>query len=131
MSAAERNKRIASDLIDRCVNSHDPTVVHDFTTNPRVVEFQTRVLESFPDLRVEILWTVAEDDKVVSWQHMQGTHLGAWLFAPVPTGRTIDADLVVAFQFDGDGQIVEQWFCTNFVRMIEQLGGRIVVPSAD
>lgn len=131
MSLGERNKRIVRDLIDRCINGHDPSVVHGFTTNPRVIEFQTRVLESFPDLRVEVQWMVAEDNKVVSWQTMQGSQLGPWIYAPVPTGRTVDTDVVVAFEFDDQGQIVDQWFCTNFVRMIEQLGGRVVVPSAD
>lgn len=64
-------------------------------------------------------------------QTMQGSQLGPWIYAPVPTGRTVDTDVVVAFEFDDQGQIVDQWFCTNFVRMIEQLGGRVVVPSAD
>ncbi|MDQ4132334.1 MAG: ester cyclase [Actinomycetota bacterium] len=131
MSFVERNKRIVSDLIDRCINEHDTSIVQEFTTNPRVLEFQTRVLQSFPDLRVEESWRIAEDNKVVSWQHMRGTHLGPWIFAPVPTGRTIDTDVVVAFEFDDQGQIVDQWFCTNFVRMIEQLGGHVVVPSSD
>ncbi len=131
MSFVERNKRIVSDLIDRCINGHDASVVYEFTTNARVVDFQSRVLQSFPDLRVEVSWTVAEENKVVSWQHMRGTHLGPWLFAPVPTGRTVDTDVVVAFEFDDQGQIVDQWFCTDFIRMIEQLGGHVVAPSAD
>ena len=37
---------------------------------------------------------------VVTWQHFEGTHLGPWLFAPDPTGRSISADVVLAFQFD-------------------------------
>ena len=101
MSFAERNKRIVSDLIVRCSNSHNLSVVHEFTTNRRAVESQTSVLESFTDLWVEVLWTVAEDNKVVSWQHMHGTHLGPWMFAPIPTGRTIDTNAVVASEFDG------------------------------
>ncbi len=129
MSFIERNKSIVTDLIERCINGHDPSAVHEFTTNPRVVEFQTGVLRSFPDLHVEVVWTVAEDDKVVSWQHIRGTHLGPWMFAPLPTERTVDTDVVVVFQFDDRGQIVDQWFCTNFVRMVEQLGGHVIAPS--
>jgi hypothetical protein len=61
-------------------------------------DLQTRVLESFPDVRVEVVWTVAEGDKVVTWQRMRGTHLGPWIFAPAPTGRRVETDVVVAFE---------------------------------
>ncbi len=52
----ERHKARVADLIERCLNAHDPAVVHEFTSNPRVVEFQTAVLRSFPDLRIELKW---------------------------------------------------------------------------
>lgn len=73
---------------------------------------------------------IAEGDKVVTWQHFEGTHLGPWLFAPEPTGRSIAADAFIAFQFDDSGQILDQWFCTNFIAMLEQLGGAVVAPGS-
>ncbi len=108
MTLIEQYKARVVDLIERCINAHDAAVIHEFTSNPRVVEFQTAVLASFPDMHSELRWIVAEGDKVVTWQHFEGTHLGPWIFAPEPTGRSIAAEAVVAFQFDDHGQIVDQ-----------------------
>ncbi len=129
MPSPEQNKARVLDLIERCINEYDPSVVHQFTSNPRVIEFQTRALESFPDMHSEVRWTVAEEDRVVTWQHFEGTHLGPWIFAPEATGRFIQADVVVAFQFGDDGQIIDQSFCTNFIAILEQMGGSVVPPS--
>ena len=106
MPTLEQNKARVLELTERCINEHVASVVREFTSNPRVIEYQTRVLESFPDIRAEVLWMVAEDDRVVTWQHLEGTDLGPWIFAPEPTGRVIESDAVVAFQFGQDGQIM-------------------------
>ena len=59
---------------------------------------------------------------------MQGAHLGRWMFGAHSDWKNDRHRRRVAFEYDGEGQIANQWFCTNFVRMIEQLGGRIVAP---
>lgn len=52
-------------------------------------------------------------NQVVTWQKMRGTQLGPWMFVPMPTGRTVETDVLVAFEFDDEDQIVDQWFCAK------------------
>ena len=39
-----------------------------------------------------------------------------------PTGQRVETSLMLAFRFDDDGQIVDQWLGSNFVEMLAQLG---------
>lgn len=129
MSTSERNKAVALDMVERCINAHDAAVIREFTANPRVMSFQTLALEAFPDMHVDVLWDVGEHDMVVHWARMTGTHLGPWIYAPEPTGCRVEAHALVAFRFDDAGQILDQWLGTHLVSMLEQLGGRIVHPQ--
>jgi hypothetical protein len=56
--------------------------------------------QSFPDFRMELVETVAEDDKVVGYFKCSGTHLGEWRGHP-PTGRRFEAvDEVYIFRVE-------------------------------
>ena len=67
-------------------------------------------------------WVVAEGDMVVVFHHVRGTQQGPWLFVEQPTGRHVETSFMLAFRFDDDGQIVDQWLGSNFVEMLAQLG---------
>jgi hypothetical protein len=38
-----------------------------------------------------------------------------------PTGNQVETSLLLAFRFDEDGQILDQWLGSNFVEMLAQL----------
>ena len=79
--------------------------------------------ESFPDVQMEMVDLIAEDDKVVGRFTCSGTHLGEWL-GHAPTGRRFEAvDEVAIFRF-GDGRIVETWGLEDNLSRLEQLGLR-------
>jgi predicted ester cyclase len=79
-------------------------------------------VNAFPDLEVEVRWVVAEGDMVVVFHDVRGTQQGSWLFVQEPTGRRVQTSFTLAFRFDEDGQIVDQWLGSNFVEMLAQLG---------
>jgi hypothetical protein len=59
---------------------------------------------------------------VVLFFEMRGTQHGPWLFVEQPTGNQVETSLLLAFRFDEDGQILDQWLGSNFVEMFAQLG---------
>ena len=104
------------------MNGHDLAALEEFTSNPAVLGSARGLLGAFPDLRAQVTWVVAEDDMVVVFHHVLGTQQGPWLFVQQPTERQIDTSFMLAFRFDDDGQIVDQWLGSNFVEMFAQLG---------
>jgi predicted ester cyclase len=122
MMSADRNRARALELIERAMNGHDVEAIHEFTSNPAVVGSATGLLRAFPDLEVKVRWIVAEGDMTVMFQDFRGTQQGSWLFVEEPTGRRVETSFMLAFRFDDDGQIVDQWLGSNFVQMFAQLG---------
>jgi predicted ester cyclase len=120
--SANRNKARALELIERVLNGHDLEALHEFTSNPAVVASATGLLRAFPDLEGEVRWIVAEGDMAVVFHDVRGTQRGPWLFVQEPTGRRVETSFMLAFRFDDDGQIVDQWLGSNFVEMFAQLG---------
>jgi predicted ester cyclase len=58
--------------------------------------------EAFPDVQMEIVDLVAEDDTVVARFRCSGTHLGSWRGTPA-TGRSFtNIDEVYFFGFAGE-----------------------------
>lgn len=120
--STDRNKARALELIGRAMNGHDVEAVNEFTSNPAVVASAAGLLRAFPDLEVDVRWIVADEDLVVLFQDVRGTQQGPWLFVQEPTGRRVETSFVLAFRFDDDGQIADQWLGSNFVAMFAQLG---------
>jgi predicted ester cyclase len=120
--STERNKARVLELADRVLNSHDLAALDDFTSNPAVLGSGTALVRAFPDLRADVRWMVAEDDLIVAFFDIQGTQQGPWLFMQAPTGRRVATSFMLAFRFDDDGQVVDQWLGSNFVEMFAQLG---------
>lgn len=117
--SAERNK---ARVIERVMNGHDVDAIHEFTSNPAVVGSATGLMRAFPDLETVVRWIVAEGDMTVAFHDVRGTHHGPWLFVQEPTGRRVETSFLLAFRFDDDGQIADQWLGSNFVEMFAQLG---------
>ena len=120
--SAEQNKARALELIDRLVNDHDLDALNEYTSNPAVLGSGPGLVRAFPDLEGEVRWVVAEGDMVVLFHEVRGTQHGPWLFVQEPTDRRVETSFLLAFRFDDNGQIVDQWLGSNFVEMFTQLG---------
>ncbi len=76
---------------------------------------------SFPDMRMELVELVAEDDTVVARFECSATHLGDWR-GHAPTGRRFEkVDEVYFFRFSGD-RIAAVWGIEDTLDRFEQLG---------
>lgn len=74
----------------------------------------------FPDFRNPIDFVVAEDDLVVSYGRMTGTHVGDLMGLPA-TGRTIDLPTIGILRF-ANGRAIERWGLADNMTMMQQLG---------
>ncbi|MFC0681712.1 ester cyclase [Lysobacter korlensis] len=77
--------------------------------------------QSFPDVRMEIVETVADGSTVVARLRCSGTQLGSWRGHP-PTGRRFsDIDEVYFFRFEGD-RLAGAWGVEDNLTRFRQLG---------
>ena len=123
---SERNKAVVRRLVDEVMNAGRMDVV-DALYSPRLAPAAKRWIapfrSSFPDVRMETVDLIAEDDKVVGRFACSGTHLGDWL-GHAPTGRRFEAVAeVYVFRFR-EGRIVHAWGLEDTLGRLEQLGLR-------
>jgi predicted ester cyclase len=117
--AAEARSRTADYI------AHAPESIEtDALDNDAWVEFLGVFLEGFPDLRVDVLDSAADDDMVAQRILFTGTHTGSFRGLP-PTNRKV--------RFYGlemnrmvDGQVAEHWVQMDAVTLFEQLGLHVV-----
>lgn len=116
----ERDLRSVPELTTEDVVAHDmegPSV----TTTGRAafLEFHSRMCAAVPDIRFEVLDTIAEEDRVVLRTHTHGTHTGSELGIP-PTGNPIDFASIIILRFQ-DGRIAEAWNFIDQLAFYQQL----------
>ena len=118
----DENRSRALRLFDEVVNAHDATAIEGFTTNPAIAGELDGLLDAFPDLHFDVTWTVAEQDRVVAFLEMSGTH--ARLVADGARGHapSRSASIMLCLQLDGAGMVIDSWLGTNFIAMLAQVG---------
>lgn len=75
---------------------------------------------AFPDLKVTLESTVADEGLVCGRMLLQGTHEGAFLGVP-PSGRSVSFEQMALTKITG-GRIVTTWFETDLAGAMQQLG---------
>jgi steroid delta-isomerase-like uncharacterized protein len=139
----ERNTETAKKLIDEVINTGNLELCDRYLAADRI-DYQNyglpsgmanghegfkRVLgpfiEAFPDLHLEVQFTVADDDRIVLYNSTTGTHRGAFMGLE-PTGRQFQVIGVDIFRFNDEGKIVAHWGVFDTFGMLAQLG---LVPS--
>ena len=123
---SQQNKDVVRRLVDEVLNAGRMPVVDELYA-PKLAPAAKRWIApfraSFPDVRMEVVDLIAEDDKVVGRFTCSGTHRGEWLGYP-PTGRRFEAvDEVYFFRFR-EGRIVHAWGLEDTLKRLEQLGLR-------
>lgn len=78
------------------------------------------VFTAFPDMRMEILDTAVDSDKVWWRFRMTGTNTGEFMGMP-PTGKKIDIEGIDVLRMEGD-RAAEHWGVTDQMKMMQQLG---------
>jgi predicted ester cyclase len=123
-SVSDRNKAIVRRLVEEVLNAGQMDVI-DEIYSPTLARGARRWIspfrQSFPDMHMEVVDLIAEDDKVVGRFTCSATHLGEWL-GHAPTGRRFEAiDEVYIFRFR-DARIVSAWGIEDTLGRLKQLG---------
>ncbi|QYN38804.1 ester cyclase [Pseudonocardia sp. DSM 110487] len=82
------------------------------------------LLRAFPDLHVEVEDVIAEGDKVVSRNTVNGTHQGEYM-GVAPTGKSITWNEIFIGRIV-DGRVAETWGVVDVASQMRQLG---LVPA--
>ncbi len=89
-------------------------------------------LTAFPDLKVEIEMSLAEDDLVGGRLRQTGTHTGP-LVSPQgsipPSGKAVNFTEVALLRVR-DGKFVTSWYWTDMLSMLQQIGAIPAAPGA-
>jgi steroid delta-isomerase-like uncharacterized protein len=80
---------------------------------------------AFPDLRFTSHYMIAEGDRVLSYNTVEGTHQGTFMGIPA-TGKKLRATAADVCRFDEEGKISEHWGVLDMFAVMIQLG---VVPA--
>jgi predicted ester cyclase len=121
---SEQNKAVVRRLVEEVLNAGQMEVIDELYAPALVEEARAWIAPfraSFPDVHMEIIDLIAEDDSVVGRFTCSGTHFSEWL-GHAPTGRRFEAaDEVSIYRID-DGRIVETWGIEDNLSRLEQLG---------
>ena len=118
------NKALVRRMIDEVLNGGRTEVLEELYT-PAMARAAAAWIEpfraAFPDVHMEIVELVAEDDTVVGRFKCSATHLGEWR-GQAPTGRRFeDVDEVYFFGIE-DGRIARAWGLEDTLSRLRQLG---------
>lgn len=123
---ARAGKALVRRLVEDVLNAGRLDVLDELYT-PTMAPVARRWIEpfriAFPDVRMEIVELVAEDDTVAGRFTCSGTHLGAWR-GHAPTGRRFERVGEVYFFAIREGGIARAWGLEDTSARLEQLGLR-------
>jgi steroid delta-isomerase-like uncharacterized protein len=90
-------------------------------TKDGVLELFRTYRSAFPDLRMDPVDIIANEDKAVARVITSGTQTGEFMGMP-PTGKRIEVQMIDIMGFDGTGAVCEHWGVMDMLSMLQQLG---------
>ncbi|HEX2666456.1 MAG TPA: ester cyclase [Candidatus Acidoferrum sp.] len=115
-----RKLEVARELISP---SHGVQVVDatDSAIGPQAyARIVTEFVRAFPDLRFTVLDLIAENDKVVAFWNIAGTHQGEFR-GIAPAGKKMSVDGITISQL-ANGKIIDSYVSWDMWGMMQQLG---------
>ncbi|MEO5997524.1 MAG: ester cyclase [Chitinophagaceae bacterium] len=105
---------LASDVINHSAPAGMPNGVESFHF------FLNEVLrKGFPDLKVEILTQVAENDLVTTRKKITATHTGD-IFGIAPSNKKVEINVIDIIKLK-DGRYLEHWGQSNFSDVLKEI----------
>ena len=134
MTTASDNKAIVLQHLEEAVNQRQPEIwaeimADDFVLHHPLVQpgrsnyadALAMIWAGFPDLHVEVLDLVAEDDRVVARYVERGTHTGDFVGMP-PSGKSYEKHGFSLYRL-ADGKLAEAWMQEDDQGYQQQLFG--------
>lgn len=123
-------KRVVERYLAEVLNGGSPGSADELISNNGFRERLSRLRIAFPDLEVETLVLLAEDDLVAGHFLGRGTHRGLFQGVP-PTGRSWEARCTGVYRVD-DGRVADAWVTWDQMSLMEQLAAvqRVATVSA-
>ena len=112
---------LAPDVVDHTADDGQAAGVEGFK------EFTRAWKSAFPDLEVEIHERVAEADLVVTRWTGRATHLGPYHGIP-PTCKRVALE-AVSIERLRDGLVTDEWFISDSLALLRQLGARLDIEG--
>ncbi len=112
------DRYLAADRVDRMEYGLPPGMADGHEGFKRVLG---NFVQAFPDLRLEVQFVVADNDRVMFYISTTGTHRGAFMNM-APTGKSFKVDGVDVFRFNTEGKVAEHWGVFDLFGMLAQLG---------
>ena len=84
--------------------------------------YYTELLESLPDLAIEIHRRHVASDAIILEVTIRGTHLGAWRAGMPATGRRVEFPLCGVFTFDAQDRLAGERIYYDRALVMRQLG---------
>ena len=105
---------VAHDCVD-----HDPAPGQ--VAGPQgYADFFGQMRAAFPDMKIEPIHLLADEDNVAFAYTLTGTHKGPFMDV-APTGKTIKVRGMQISKFK-DGKMIERWGATDELGILKQLG---------
>lgn len=99
---------------------HSSSVPYKISSNSALIDFHKQELDTFPDLKENIIMIIGEGDMVAARIHFLGTQLGNLGTFP-PSGKKLDACFNCLFRLV-NGLIIESWVEYDNLNGLIQLG---------
>ncbi len=120
----ERNKAVIKRLVDQVLNSGRLDLIDQLYAPEAADQARAWIASfraSFPDMQMETIELIAENDRVVGRFTCSATHLGSWRGHP-PTGRRFDnVDEINIYRLH-NGRITDTWTLEDNLARLTQLG---------
>jgi predicted ester cyclase len=118
------NKAVVQRLVNEVLNGGNLDLIDDLYTPDQAQaarDWITPFRASFPDVHMDTVELLAEDNIVIGRFTCTATHTGTWLGHP-PTGRRFTAINEVNRYRIRDGRIAESWTLEDNLERLIQLG---------
>ena len=133
MSIIANNKKVVETLVKSVFQNHDFSLLNEIMRDDYIhhgdgppqwkagfIKIHEQFIKAIPDFRYNIKKIIAEDDTVMMYSNVTGTHKGEWLGNP-PTGNKINYDVVDIFRIE-NGKIAEHWHVIDTLTLFTQVG---------
>lgn len=114
-----QNPSAFDNLVAENIIEHRPGIQSGLNSTKH---FLNSLITAFPDFQTTIDHILAEGDKVVIFTTTNGTHQGAFIFAPVPpTGKVVTFKTADLYRIEND-KIAEHWDIIDSIEMLTEIG---------